>query len=54
LTVNPYLFFLFSFSTHILDAFPLGKRLEFIPLMHFLNYLTQQIGGDFSKDGTGR
>lgn len=50
LTVNPYLFFLFTFSTHILDAFPLGKKLEFMPLVHFLNYLTQQIGGDFSKD----
>lgn len=50
LTVNPFLFLLFTFSTHILDAFPLGSKLDFMPLMHFLNHLTQQIGGDFSKD----
>lgn len=50
LTVNPFLFFLFAFSTHILDAFPLGSKLEFMPLVHFLNFLSQQIGGDFAKD----
>jgi hypothetical protein len=50
LTVNPFLFLLFTFSTHILDAFPLGSKLDFMPLVHFLNHLTQQIGGDFSKD----
>lgn len=50
LTANPFLFLLFTFSTHILDAFPLGSKLEFMPLMRFLNSLTQQIGGDFAKD----
>lgn len=50
LTVNPFLFLLFTFSTHILDAFPLGSKLNFTSLTHFLNYFNQQIGGDFSKD----
>ena len=50
LTVNPFLFFLFAFSTHILDAFPLGTKLEFNPLRHFLQQLAEKIGGDFTED----
>lgn len=50
LTVNPFLFFLFAFSTHILDAFPLGKKLEFDPLRHFLQQLAEKVGGNFAED----
>lgn len=50
LTANPFLFFLFTFPTHILDAFPLGKKLEFMPIMSFLNKLAEQIGGNIIED----
>ena len=50
LTVNPFLFFLFAFSTHILDAFPLGKRLDFDRLRHFLAILAEKIDGNIAED----
>lgn len=50
LTVNPFLFFLFAFPTNVLDAFPLGEKIDLMPVMHFLGKLTQKIGGDFGKD----
>ncbi len=50
LTVNPFLFFLSTFSTHILDAFPIGQKLDFNKLRHFLAILAEKIGGDFGHD----
>lgn len=50
LTVNPFLFLLFTFSTHILDAFPLGSKLEFMPIMNFLEKLARQVGGSINGD----
>lgn len=50
LTVNPFLFLLFTFSTHILDAFPLGKMLEFMPIMSFLEKIANQVGGSITQD----
>lgn len=48
LTVNPFLFFLFAFPTHVLDALPLGKKLDFNSLRHFLQSLAVDIGGDLT------
>ncbi len=50
LTVNPYLYFLFAFPTYVTDAFPLGERLDFMPMMNFLQTLALKSGNSIMED----
>ncbi len=50
LTVNPFIFFLLAYPTHVMDAFPLGKDLEFRPLMNILQHIAEKSGGNIITD----